>query len=75
MCGELAGEPLAIPILLGLGLDEFSMNAPAIPLAKHIIRSLSKLKCQEIAQTVLGFSSAAEIRSYVRQVLPLVNRD
>jgi phosphoenolpyruvate-protein kinase (PTS system EI component) len=31
MCGELAGEPLAIPLLLSLGLDEFSMNPPAIP--------------------------------------------
>ena len=40
LCGELAGEPLAIPILLGLGLDEFSMNAPAVPQAKQIIRSI-----------------------------------
>ncbi len=38
LCGELAGEPLAIPVLLGLGLDEFSINPPTIPIAKQIIR-------------------------------------
>lgn len=75
MCGELAGEPLAIPVLLGLGLDEFSMNAPAIPLAKHIIRSLSKQKCQEIAQTVLGFSSASEVKQFVQHELPLITAE
>jgi phosphoenolpyruvate-protein kinase (PTS system EI component) len=38
ICGELGGEPLAVPLLLGLGLDELSMNPPAIPLAKQILR-------------------------------------
>ena len=41
LCGELAGEPHAIPILLGLGLDEFSINPHVIPIVKHIIRSIS----------------------------------
>ncbi|HEX9013752.1 MAG TPA: phosphoenolpyruvate--protein phosphotransferase [Anaerolineaceae bacterium] len=74
MCGELAGEPLAIPILLGLGLDEFSMNAPSIPLAKHIIRSLSRKDCQEIARKALEMSSADEVKSYVQREVPVVSR-
>ena len=41
MCGEMAGDPLHIPILLGLGIQEFSMNPNAIPLAKQTIRSLN----------------------------------
>ncbi len=49
ICGEMAGEPSAIPILLGLGLDEFSMNAAAIPEAKAIIRSLSLAEAKGIA--------------------------
>src|SRR5690625_7557290 len=42
MCGEMAGDELAIPILLGLGLDEFSMSASSILPARSLIRSLSK---------------------------------
>ena len=63
MCGEMAGEPLAIPILLGLGLDEFSMNAAAIPEAKAIIRSLSLAEAEGIAADALSLLSAEEIRS------------
>ena len=53
VCGELAGEPLAIPILLGLGVDELSMNAPAIPRAKQIIRGLSMSECRRLAAEAL----------------------
>ena len=74
MCGELAGEPTAIPILLGLGLDEFSMNAPAVPLAKYIIRSLSYEKCQQIAKKVLEMCSCEEVVTYVQKELPITNQ-
>ena len=70
MCGELAGEPLAVPILLGLGLDEFSMNAPAIPGIKEIIRSLSYKECTHIAQEALKFSESEEVQDYIRKTLP-----
>lgn len=74
MCGELAGEPTAIPVLLGLGLDEFSMNAPAIPLAKYILRTLSYEKCKDIAQKALQLSSPEEITAFVMQELPITNQ-
>jgi phosphotransferase system enzyme I (PtsI) len=73
MCGELAGEPLAIPILLGLGLDEFSMNPPAIPVAKQIIRSLTMQKAREIAEKSLELENSEQIQMLVRQMVPTVN--
>ena len=70
LCGELAGESLAIPILLGLGLDEFSMNPPAVPLAKQIIRTLSLPQAQTIADAALNLPNATAVQAYVRQQLP-----
>ncbi|MDR1899402.1 MAG: phosphoenolpyruvate--protein phosphotransferase [Treponema sp.] len=57
MCGELAGDPSATAILLGLGLDEFSMAASSIPLVKRIIRSTSLEDCRELAEKALASSS------------------
>ena len=73
LCGEMAGELLAIPILLGLGLDEFSMNPPAIPFAKQLIRSISFEHAQQVAQTALNLRSDTEIREYVQKMVPEVN--
>jgi phosphotransferase system enzyme I (PtsI) len=73
LCGELAGELLAIPILLGLGLDEFSMNPPAIPYAKYLIRSISMEKAQWVAEQALQLSSDQEIRDFIREHVPEVN--
>jgi len=73
LCGELAGEPLAIPILLGLGLDEFSMNAPSIPLAKQIIRSLNRSVCQVAARDVLNLTGEEEVREYILRTFPVIN--
>jgi phosphoenolpyruvate-protein phosphotransferase len=73
LCGELAGEPLAIPILLGLGLDEFSMNPPAIPLAKQIIRALVLDETREVAQAALELDSPNAVRALVREQVPAAN--
>jgi phosphotransferase system enzyme I (PtsI) len=73
LCGEMAGELLAIPILLGLGLDEFSMNPPAIPFAKQLIRSISFEHAQQVAQTALNLKSDSEIREYIKKTVPEVN--
>ena len=66
MCGEMAGDLEAIPLLLGLGLDEFSMNAPVIPAAKELIRSLSLRQAQEIAEKTLTMSTAGDVRGYLQ---------
>jgi len=71
MCGEMAGQPEAIPILLGLGLDEFSMSAAAIPEAKAIIRSLSLAEAKGIAANALSLTGAEEIRAYLKAVLTI----
>ena len=63
MCGELASDPSATAILLGLGLDEFSMTASAIPQIKEIIRSVNMASCQELAEQVLRQKTIAQVRS------------
>ncbi|MCD6355822.1 MAG: phosphoenolpyruvate--protein phosphotransferase [Anaerolineaceae bacterium] len=73
MCGELAGEPLALPILLGMGLDEFSMNPPMIPLAKQIIRNLNTLEMKAISDHVLNLETPAEIKAYIKEEIPLIS--
>jgi phosphoenolpyruvate-protein phosphotransferase len=75
LCGELAGEPLAVPILLGLGLDEFSMNPPDIPLVKQIIRKLTLVQAQEIAEAALALDSPEAVQALVRERVPAANVD
>ncbi|MHB1651010.1 MAG: phosphoenolpyruvate--protein phosphotransferase [Desulfitobacteriaceae bacterium] len=67
MCGEMAGDPEAIPFLLGLGLDEFSMSASALPRARELIRSLSFAECKELATRALACYDVAEVRHLVQQ--------
>ncbi len=69
MCGELAGMTKAIPILLGLGLDEFSMSPGAIPEAKHLIRQLDDAAARAVSEHVLGLGTAAEIERYMQHTL------
>jgi len=65
MCGELAGEPLALPILAGLGLDEFSMTPAVIPVAKQILRGLSLPEAQKVALAALNEDSPEKVKSLV----------
>ncbi|KKL55128.1 hypothetical protein LCGC14_2258490, partial [marine sediment metagenome] len=66
MCGEMAGDPLHIPILLGLGMDELSMNPQAIPAVKRMIRSLSIQDNQMFIKKVLKQTSAADTMKLVQ---------
>jgi phosphotransferase system enzyme I (PtsI) len=67
MCGEMAGEAAAVPLLLGMGLDEFSMSAGSILQARAMIRRLNKKEARCIAAAALKMASAAEIKQYVEQ--------
>ena len=69
MCGELASDPVATMILLGLGLDEFSMTASSIPLIKKILRSVSIAECEDVANKALAMDTAEEITDYAKFVL------
>jgi len=66
VCGEMAGEPEHALILLGLGIDQLSMNALSILKVKKIIRSIKYSDAKEIAETALAFSTASEIERFIR---------
>ena len=61
MCGAMAGDPLAIPLLLGLGLTELSMPAGAIPKAKYIINQLHSDSCQELANQIQACQTPPQV--------------
>ena len=65
MCGEFAGDPGAAALLLGLGLDEFSMNVSSIPKVKQIIRSVSFETCKTLAGECLAAGSGREIKAAI----------
>ena len=69
MCGEMAGDPNALPILLGLGLDEFSMSASAVLNARSLIRSLSKEEMSKLASSALEKDNELEVLDLVKKVL------
>ena len=68
MCGEMAGDSLAIPLLIGLGLDEFSMSATSILAARTQIRKLSKPQMDELAQKALNMATAEEVVELVKSI-------
>ena len=66
MCGEMAGDAINIPVLLGLGLRNLSMNAGSIPVIKKMIRSMDVSKARKDVQTILGFQTVQEIVDYIQ---------
>jgi phosphoenolpyruvate-protein kinase (PTS system EI component) len=67
VCGALASDPAAIPVLLGLGVDELSVSLPAVPAIKARVRALSMELCQATARAALNLSEAEEVRGLVAQ--------
>ncbi|MGE8079387.1 phosphoenolpyruvate--protein phosphotransferase [Peribacillus loiseleuriae] len=65
MCGEMAGDEIAIPVLLGLGLDEFSMSATSILRARSLISKLSKEEMEELSISVLDLETNEDVQAAV----------
>jgi phosphotransferase system enzyme I (PtsP) len=65
MCGEMAGDPLCALVLLGMGLEEFSMGALYLPVIKKAVRSISYQAAKTTAQIVLGMDTVGEIKRYL----------
>jgi phosphotransferase system, enzyme I, PtsP len=67
LCGEMAAEPINAILLLGLGITDFSLSAPYIPIIKQTIRCISLAQAQEIAGHVLAMESSRAIRAYLEK--------
>jgi len=67
VCGEMAGEPLYTLLLLGLGLQVFSMNGPDIPEVKKIIRSTTLEHARQVARKVMSFDSERQVMHFLRE--------
>lgn len=67
MCGEMAGELMAAPLLIGLGLDEFSMSATSVLADRKLIRSLNKAEMNKLAEEALNKSTMEEVVELVKQ--------
>ncbi|WP_188399299.1 phosphoenolpyruvate--protein phosphotransferase [Sporomusa sp. GT1] len=69
MCGEMAGDPLAAPLLAAMGLDELSMSAPAIPRVKAVIRKLHDREIEELLPKALSLQNAGDIRALMERFI------
>jgi phosphotransferase system enzyme I (PtsI) len=69
MCGEMAGEALYLPILVGMELDELSMNALSMLRVKRLLRQLDSRKCRNMVKEMLKFSTASERNRFVREYM------
>ncbi len=67
VCGEMAGEPLYTLLLLGLGLQIFSMNGPDVPEVKKIIRSTTMEHARQVARRVMSFDSERQVMHFLRE--------
>lgn len=69
VCGEMAGDPAGVILLLGMGIDSLSMASPRLPRAKRVIRSFTQHHAHELLQEALGMSNATAIRSLLNGAL------
>jgi phosphoenolpyruvate-protein kinase (PTS system EI component) len=67
VCGAMASERLAVPLLLGLGVDELSVSVPLIPAIKSAVREVNLADCRIIAEQVSNLESAADVRAALQQ--------
>lgn len=65
MCGEMAGDPINIPVLVGMGLTNFSMNPGSIPVVKRLIRELDAQKAKKNTRKIMELNSVQEISDFI----------
>jgi len=65
ICGGIASDPYAVPLLVGLGVEELSVSLPLIPDVKAQIRNLRVDECRELANEALGAESADAVRAII----------
>jgi phosphotransferase system enzyme I (PtsI) len=74
LCGEMAGDPFCTILLVGIGLDELSMNARSIPIIKQIIRAVSMEEAQADLEHIMHLETAEDVRKYiVKRMKPLIS--
>ena len=69
ICGEMAGNPLMVPLLIGLGVDEFSVSPSLVPMVKDVVRKLKFSEAESLAETVLRMESASDIMKQCQQLV------
>jgi phosphotransferase system enzyme I (PtsI) len=69
VCGEMAADPVLLPLLAGLGLREFSMNPAAIPLAKQVVRGMRISETARLASRALKAATAADVERTLAEFL------
>lgn len=69
MCGELAADPLGVPLLVGLGLREFSVHPAALPVVRRLVRAVSFREVRRIAHRALSLATAKEVEEYLLEQL------
>ncbi|MEI6206246.1 MAG: phosphoenolpyruvate--protein phosphotransferase [Desulfuromonadales bacterium] len=71
LCGEMAGDPLYLPVLLGLGFNELSMSAAALPRVKQMLRRITRERAAMIADGCFAFATVAEVELYLKREITL----
>jgi multiphosphoryl transfer protein len=71
VCGAMASEPAAVPLLVGLGVSELSVSIPMVPEIKALVRSLDLATCRELAEKAVGLDTAVQVRSLVKEAFPV----
>ena len=79
MCGEMAGDPINIPVLIGLGLTDLSMNSASIPVVKNMIRNIDSRKAENSMEKIMGLNTVKEITECIineyKDILPFQGTD
>lgn len=75
MCGEMAGEPLYLPVLLGMGLRVLSMNPTSVPVVRHLVSALSVPDCVRLFDALLALDNTNAIEAHTRRTLRTMLRD